>query len=43
VKADDIDISVVGETLTLTGSRQPDEYEKAPSRACGITARSVAR
>jgi HSP20 family protein len=28
VKAEDIDISVVGETLTLTGSRQPDEYQE---------------
>jgi HSP20 family protein len=28
VKAEDLDISVVGETLTLTGSRQPDELKE---------------
>jgi HSP20 family protein len=28
VAPDDIDISVVGDTLTLKGSRQPDELEK---------------
>lgn len=27
VKADEIEISVVGETVTLSGSRQPDEVE----------------
>ena len=27
VKPDDIDISVVGETLTLSGTRQPDELQ----------------
>jgi len=28
VKPEDLDISVVGETLTLTGSRQPDELKE---------------
>jgi len=28
VKAEDIDIAVVGETLTLTGSREPEELQE---------------
>jgi HSP20 family protein len=31
VAPDDIDVSVVGDTLTLKGSRQPDELEEGES------------
>ena len=46
VSADEIDISVVGETLTLSGERKPEEHEGGVryhrrERGCGRFSRSI--